>query len=160
MFSHIDENQQPRMVDVSGKTSSWRTAIAGCTIRLPETVKKAFSNGDYVSHKGPVIQTAIIAGVMAAKQTHQLIPFCHPLGLEKCDIDIDTKGDGDLAVVCQVGVHHRTGAEMEALTGASVAALTVYDMCKGLSHEISISNLCLHQKSGGKRDYQLNRDEA
>ena len=160
MFSHIDDKQQPRMVDVSGKSSSWRTATAGCTVRLPKSVQQAFSNGEYVSHKGPVVQTAIIAGVMAAKQTSQLIPFCHPLGLEKCDIDIDTTKEGDLTVVCQVGVHHRTGAEMEALTGASVAALTVYDMCKGLSHDISISDLRLHQKSGGKRDYQLDEDQA
>jgi len=160
MFSHIDDKQQPRMVDVSGKNGSWRTATAGCTIVLPDVIKQAFSEGEFVSHKGPVVQTAIIAGVMAAKRTHELIPFCHPLGLDKCDVAIEALHNGDLSVVCTVGVHHRTGAEMEALTGASVAALAVYDMCKGLSQEIVISDLCLHQKSGGKHDYRLKKENS
>jgi cyclic pyranopterin monophosphate synthase len=101
--------------------------------------------------KGPVFDTAIIAGVMAAKRTHELIPFCHPLALEDCRIEIETVRAG-LVIRCRVSVHHRTGVEMEALTGATVAALTVYDMCKALSHAIEITSVRLVEKSGGKRN--------
>jgi len=98
-----------------------------------------------------VFHTAIVAGVMAAKRTHELIPFCHPLGLERCDVAIDMQGD-DALIRCTVSIHHKTGVEMEALTGASVAALTVYDMCKALSHAIVIAETRLVEKHGGKRD--------
>jgi cyclic pyranopterin phosphate synthase len=87
---------------------------------------------------------------MAAKRTHELIPFCHPLGLERCDVVIDMRDD-DAVVRCTVSLHHRTGVEMEALTGASIAALTIYDMCKALSHEIVIAETRLIEKQGGKR---------
>jgi cyclic pyranopterin phosphate synthase len=105
----------------------------------------------YATAKGPVFQTAIIAGVMAAKRTHELIPFCHPLGLERCDVSIDMQGD-EAVVRCTVSVHHKTGVEMEALIGASIAALTIYDMCKALSHAIVIAETRLVEKHGGKRD--------
>ena len=97
--------------------------------------------------------TLAIAGIMAAKRTHELIPFCHPLGLERCEITIDADSD-ILEIRCTTAVHHRTGVEMEALTGATVAALTVYDMCKALSHDIVIEQTRLLSKSGGKSDYR------
>ena len=101
--------------------------------------------------------TAILAGVMAAKRTHELIPFCHPLALESCQVEIAQRGAGVLVVRCRVSVHHRTGVEMEALTGAAVAALTIYDMCKALSHDIEITEVRLLAKSGGKRRYRRAR---
>ncbi len=152
MFSHVDENDQPTMVDVSGKAVTKRTAVAEARVRFPGSVADALREAGFSTSKGPVFQTAIIAGVMAAKRTHELIPFCHPLGIENCRIEIEMP-DGDEAVIrCTVTVHHRTGVEMEALTGASIAALTVYDMCKALSHEIVIGPLRLAEKHGGRRD--------
>jgi cyclic pyranopterin monophosphate synthase len=103
-----------------------------------------------------VFHTAIVAGVMAAKRTHELIPFCHPLGLEKCDVTIEMNARDEAVVRCAVAVHHKTGVEMEALTGASIAALTIYDMCKALSHEIVIAETRLLEKQGGKRDVVSN----
>lgn len=101
--------------------------------------------------KGPIIDTAIIAGTMAVKRTHELIPFCHPLAIERCDFTVKFVSATELAIHCEVAVTHKTGVEMEALTGASVAALTVYDMCKALSHEIVVTEVRLLEKSGGKR---------
>jgi cyclic pyranopterin phosphate synthase len=101
--------------------------------------------------KGPIINTAIIAGTMAVKRTHELIPFCHPLAIERCDFTIEFVSPTELEVRCEVAISHKTGVEMEALTGAAVAALTVYDMCKALSHEIVITDVRLLEKSGGKR---------
>ncbi len=100
-----------------------------------------------------MFDTAIISGVMAAKRTHELIPFCHPLPLDNCAIEIEERR-GEIVIRCQVSVHHRTGVEMEALTGATVAALTIYDMCKALSHDIEIRSVRLLEKSGGKRDFR------
>jgi cyclic pyranopterin phosphate synthase len=104
------------------------------------------------SSKGPIFDTAIVAGVMGAKRTHELIPFCHPLGIESCLIAIELEGNAAV-IRCTVSVHHKTGVEMEALTGASVAALTVYDMCKALSHDIVISDVKLLEKEGGKSGF-------
>lgn len=151
-LSHIDDENRPKMVDVSEKSATAREARARSIVRLPAVVIAAIDEGEIQSKKGPVFATAIIAGVMAAKKTHELIPFCHPLGLEKCDISIVIDG-GDVVVECLCKVHHKTGVEMEALTGASVAALTVYDMCKALSHDIVIADTRLVTKSGGKSDY-------
>jgi cyclic pyranopterin phosphate synthase len=154
MLSHVNEDNQPTMVDVSGKVVTHRTAHAQSRIRLPQAVVELFADGDIQSKKGPVFHTGIIAGVMAAKKTSELIPFCHPLGLEDCRVEIHM--DGDCAVVdCHVSVHHKTGVEMEALTGASLAALTVYDMCKAVSHDIVIEDTRLIEKKGGKRDVSL-----
>jgi cyclic pyranopterin phosphate synthase len=94
---------------------------------------------------------------MAAKRTHELIPFCHPLAIERCRIDAAFVSDTDLAIRCEVAVTHKTGVEMEALTGASVAALTVYDMCKALSHDIAIERVRLLEKSGGKREVKAGK---
>ncbi|MBT8423257.1 MAG: cyclic pyranopterin monophosphate synthase MoaC [Gammaproteobacteria bacterium] len=163
MFSHLDKNNQPTMVDVADKSVSERTAHAVARVFLPPAVREAIVEGDsreaaaerlpeISTKKGPVFQTAIIAGTMAAKRTHELIPFCHPLGLESCKLTVSL--DGDHAVIdCRVRVHHKTGVEMEALTGASVAALTIYDMCKALSHDMVIADVRLLSKTGGKSDY-------
>jgi len=151
MFSHVDERNQPTMVDVGGKRVTARTAQARARVFLPEAVRAGLSGGELHGPKGPVFQTAIIAGTMAAKRTHELIPFCHPLPLDGCRITIAV--DGEHAVIdCTVKVEHRTGVEMEALTGASVAALTIYDMCKALSHDMVISDVRLVAKTGGKSD--------
>lgn len=142
------------MVDVSPKEVTHRVATAEARVRFPPAVAAALRKSGHRTNKGPVFDTAIISGVMAAKRTHDLIPFCHPLPVDKCAIEIDDNGRGELVIRCEVSVHHRTGVEMEALTGASVAALTVYDMCKALSHDIEITGVRLLQKTGGKRDYK------
>jgi cyclic pyranopterin phosphate synthase len=152
-LSHVDKSNQPTMVDVSKKTSSDREAHARSIVEFPADVAQRFSGGDIETAKGPVFATAIVAGVMAAKRTHELIPFCHPLGLDNCKITIELDSQQRAVVDCECKVHHRTGVEMEALTGASVAALTIYDMCKALSHEIVISETRLISKTGGKEDY-------
>ena len=142
------------MVDVSEKTPTQRTAVAETRVRFPPAVTAALRENELRSAKGPVFDTAIVAGVMGAKRTHELIPFCHPLGLESCRITIEMEGDSAL-IRCAVSVHHKTGVEMEALTGASIAALTIYDMCKALSHDIVISDTRLVAKDGGKSSYAL-----
>ena len=151
-FSHLDAERRPTMVDVGDKTVTKRTAAAEVRVLFPPAVAAALRESGFRSAKGPIFDTAIVAGVMGAKRTHELIPFCHPLGLENCRIAIDLRGD-EAVIRCTVSVHHKTGVEMEALTGASIAALTVYDMCKALSHEIVISDLRLLSKEGGKASY-------
>ncbi len=153
-FTHLDADRRPTMVDVSDKTPTKRTATAEAQVQFPPTVAAALRDSGLRSPKGPVFDTAIVAGVMGAKRTHELIPFCHPLGLENCRITIEL--EGDTAVIrCTVSVHHKTGVEMEALTGAGIAALTVYDMCKALSHDIVIGGLRLLAKDGGRSSYSL-----
>jgi len=142
------------MVDVGSKEVTHRTAVAEARVLLPKEVALALRESHHRTKKGPVFDTAIVAGVMAAKRTHELIPFCHPLGLERCTVEIEEPVDGEILIRCQVSVHHRTGVEMEALTGATVAALTIYDMCKALSHDIEIASVRLLEKSGGKRDFK------
>ena len=149
-LTHVDDAGRPRMVDVGAKAVTRRTAVAETRVRFPADVARVLADGHYATSKGPVFATAIVAGVMAAKRTHELIPFCHPLGLERCDLTIEMAGD-EAVIRCTASVHHRTGVEMEALTGASVAALTVYDMCKALSHEIVIAETRLLAKHGGRR---------
>jgi cyclic pyranopterin phosphate synthase len=152
MLSHVDENDRPKMVDVGGKAVTRRIAVAEARVQFPAAVADALRESGYSTRKGPVFHTATIAGVMAAKRTHELIPFCHPIGLESCDIDIEMPPGHEAVIRCTVAVHHRTGVEMEAMTGASVAALTIYDMCKALSHEIVVGPVRLLEKHGGKRD--------
>jgi cyclic pyranopterin monophosphate synthase len=151
-FTHLDADQRPTMVDVSGKTASKRSATAEARVIFPAAVAAALRDNGLRSPKGPVFDTAIVAGVLGAKRTHELIPFCHPLGIENCRIAIDLEGVTAI-IRCTVTVHHKTGVEMEALTGASIAALTVYDMCKALSQEIVISEVRLLAKEGGKSSY-------
>jgi cyclic pyranopterin monophosphate synthase len=151
-FTHLDADQRPTMVDVSGKTATKRSATAEARVEFPPAVAAALRDSGLRSPKGPVFDTAIVAGVLGAKRTHELIPFCHPLGIESCHITIELEGSAAI-IRCTVTVHHKTGVEMEALTGASIAALTVYDMCKALSHEIVISGMRLLAKDGGKSSY-------
>jgi cyclic pyranopterin phosphate synthase len=150
----MDSNNRPTKVDVGVKAVSLREALAEASVKLPRPVAAALRRSGHRTHKGPVFDTAIIAGVMAAKRTHELIPFCHPLGLEQCSIEIEQRTSGEVRVRCRVAVHHRTGVEMEALTGASVAALTIYDMCKALSHDIEIGSIRLLEKTGGQHAYK------
>jgi cyclic pyranopterin phosphate synthase len=152
-FSHLDAQDRPGMVDVGSKDNAHRRATAEAQVRFPASVAAALRENGLRAKKGPVFETAIIAGVMGAKRTHELIPFCHPLAIENCRITIDL--EGDVAVIrCTVSVYHKTGVEMEALTGASIAALTVYDMCKALSHDIVIGDTRLLSKDGGKSRYE------
>ncbi len=155
-LSHIDGDNRPTMVDVSDKAVTMREAHARAEVILPRNVLEQVTGDEINTKKGPVFATAIIAGVMAAKKTHELIPFCHPLGLTSCKVAVAIKGDRAI-IDCRCKVSHKTGVEMEALTGASVAALTIYDMLKALSHDIVISNTRLMKKTGGKKD--LERDD-
>ena len=150
-LTHVDAQGRPTMVDVSAKAVTLRSAVAESRVRFPAAVARALRDAGFATRKGPVFHTAIVAGVMAAKRTHELIPFCHPLGLERCDVVVEMCDD-EAVVRCTVALHHKTGVEMEALTGASIAALTIYDMCKALSHEIVIVETRLIEKQGGKRD--------
>jgi cyclic pyranopterin monophosphate synthase len=152
-LTHLNAANQPAMVDVGSKAVSHRIAEAEAAVRLPVAVAAALKRAGHRSHKGPVFDTAIIAGVQAAKRTAELIPFCHALPLDSCDISITPGAGGRLTVRCRVETHYRTGVEMEALTGVTAAALTIYDMCKALSHDISIERIRLLSKRGGKRDF-------
>jgi len=152
-LTHLDAANRPTMVDVGVKTASQREASAEALVKLPPDVARELARTGHRTRKGPVFDTAIVAGVMAAKKTHEIIPFCHPLALERCTVDIADRGRGVIRIVCSVAVHHKTGVEMEALTGAMAAALTIYDMCKALSHDIRIGPVRLLSKKGGKRDF-------
>jgi cyclic pyranopterin phosphate synthase len=152
-LTHLDAANRPTMVDVGAKATTHREASAEAMVKLPPAVARALTRSGHRTKKGPVFDTAIIAGVLAAKRTHELIPFCHPLPLTSIRIAVETCRGG-LRITCDVGVSHQTGVEMEALTGASVAALTIYDMCKAVSHDIQIGPVRLLAKSGGKRDFR------
>ncbi len=163
-FSHVDPQGQPTMVDVSEKKVTARRARARSLVVLNEAIVAALrspSGGSSELHsaKGPVFQTAIIAGTMAVKKTSELIPFCHPLPIESCRIDVSLSDDNEVRIDCTVAVSGRTGVEMEALVGASVAALTVYDMCKALSPDIVIRETQLMEKSGGQHDFTRSDSE-
>ena len=153
MLSHLNAENRPAMVDVSEKAVTRRTALARTIVQLPESVAALLDDNEIHSKKGPVFQTAVVAGVMAAKKTSELIPLCHPIGLEDCTIDIQVVDGNRIQIDCSATVTHKTGVEMEALTGATVAALTIYDMCKGVSHDIVIQETTLLEKHGGKSDY-------
>ena len=150
-LSHISENNNPKMVDVSDKAITKRTAKARAVVVFPSEALQILSQSNYVVKKGAVIQTAVIAGVMGAKKTSDLIPMCHPLAITKVEVDIHPISRG-LEILCTVALEGKTGVEMEALTGASIAALTIYDMCKSLSHDIRIEQIELLEKKGGKSD--------
>ena len=156
-LTHVDAQNRPRMVDVSGKAETRRVAIAESFVTFPAVAAAALAEAKLRTKKGPVVETAIVAGVMAAKRTHELVPFCHPLALEDCQVRIERDGERRLRIECEVAVTGRTGVEMEALTGASVAALTIYDMTKALSHRISIGPTRLVAKRGGRSDYARTR---
>lgn len=157
-FSHIREDQQPRMVDITAKSVSKRTASAEAVVWLGPEVLALLRDGDIRGAKGPVFQTAIVAGTQAAKRTAEWIPFCHTLPLEACDIRVAACGDGErVRIRCSAATMHKTGVEMEALTGASAAALCVYDMCKAVSQAIVIESVRLLEKSGGKSNYSAEK---
>ena len=154
-LSHLDADGRATMVDTSPKQISRRTATARSIVVLPDEVLAQLADGKELrSAKGGVFQTAILAGIMAAKKTGDLIPLCHPLGLEHCHIDIHLDEKQQVVIDCTAVITAKTGVEMEALVGASIAALTVYDMCKALSHDIVIRETTLMAKTGGKRDFQ------
>jgi len=153
-FSHLKENGDPNMVDVGAKQISKRRALAQSRVRLNAEIMRQFESEDIQTKKGPVFQTAIIAGIMGAKKTSELIPLCHPIGLDNCEIHISVSEPHDVLVRCEASIESKTGVEMEALTGASVAALTIYDMCKAFSHDIEILETKLLEKSGGKNDFK------
>ncbi|MCS7018236.1 MAG: cyclic pyranopterin monophosphate synthase MoaC [Cytophagales bacterium] len=153
MFSHLNASQQPHMVDVSQKTATLRMARAQARVVVGNNILALFNNGDIQTPKGAVFQTAIIAGIMAAKRTDELIPLCHSLGLDGCDILITTQPPDQVVIDCTARVTGKTGVEMEALTGATVAALTIYDMCKSISPQIVIQEVKLIEKRGGKSDF-------
>ena len=153
-FTHIDDKGKATMVDVGAKQITHRVAVARSIVYLPDEVLAKLIDRDIQTKKGSVFQTAIIAGIMASKKTGELIPLCHPLGLENCSITIEINEQKELVIDCTASITAKTGIEMEALVGASIAALTVYDMCKALSHDIVIKETKLMQKKGGKNDFK------
>lgn len=153
MLTHLNESQEPRMVDISHKTATERMARAQATITVGSEIMALLEKGDIRTPKGAVFQTATIAGIMAAKRTDELIPLCHSLGMDACDIKITACGNDQIIIDCTARLTGKTGVEMEALTGATIAALTIYDMCKAVSHDIVIREIKLMEKRGGKSDF-------
>ncbi|MBI3817873.1 MAG: cyclic pyranopterin monophosphate synthase MoaC [Planctomycetes bacterium] len=147
-FSHLDSRGHVRMVNVGGKTVSAREARAVSTVIFPPGVLKRVLDGD--SPKGDVAAAARIAGMSAAKKTSELIPLCHAIGLTSVAIDFRVCEPDSIEVTCAACAEAKTGVEMEALVGASIAALTIYDMCKALSKGIRITEVALLYKSGGR----------
>lgn len=155
-FTHLDEHQQPAMVNVGMKNITMRTAIAEAIVHFPAGILSTLtkiSDAERLSAKGPVFQTAIVAGIQAAKRTSEWIPLCHVIPLEHCSMHIEEQDEQRLRIECRIRATHKTGVEMEALTGASAAALTIYDMCKALTHGIVIEQVRLREKTGGKKDF-------
>ncbi len=153
-FTHLDDNGQPSMVNVGEKQPSKRVAKARSIVVMEEAIINQLLEQGFNNKKGPILQTAILAGVMGAKKTADLIPLCHPLGLDNCQVTIEINDDKEIVIDCEASLISKTGVEMEALTGASIAALTIYDMCKALSHNIIIKETKLMEKTGGKRDFK------
>lgn len=156
MLSHLTAENTPQMVNVTEKQATERIARARAVVAVGEKILRLLDEtGGKELHtaKGAVFQTAVIAGIMAAKKTGDLIPLCHPLPLEHCQIEITVSEKREIVIDCTASITAKTGIEMEALTGASVAALTVYDMCKALSHDIAIREVRLMEKRGGKSDF-------
>lgn len=151
MITHIDTNNNPTMVDVTDKEITKRTATAQTSVLLPKSMGEFFNGEDFIMKKGPVFHTAIIAGTMAVKKTYDFIPFCHQIPIEGCKFNITSDKNLRVSIECTVKTTSKTGVEMEALHGATTAALTIYDMCKAISHEIVIGETKLLLKTGGKR---------
>lgn len=154
-LSHINEDGHAAMVDVSAKPTTARSATATGSVVFPASVFKTLAQQDFLGKKGSIIQTAIIAGIQGVKRTAELIPLCHQLNLSKVHLDIVPDAPhNSLRITCTVSCMERTGVEMEALTGVTVAALTIYDMCKALSHDLTITAVQLEEKTGGKHDFK------
>lgn len=148
-FTHIDEDGNVQMVDVTGKELSFRTAVAQGAISMNRKTLEIILNR--TAKKGNVLETARIAGIMSAKKTSDLIPLCHPINITHIKIDFSSnKSDNCIEIKASVRIRGRTGVEMEALTAVSVAALTIYDMCKSYDKKMTISDICLLEKTGGK----------
>ncbi len=152
-FTHLKADGQVNMVDVGEKKVTKRTAKAQALIQVSDEVLACFENNDLQTKKGPVFQTAIIAGIMGSKKTSELIPLCHPIGLNKCDVSIRINDEKQIEIIGVASIKSTTGVEMEAMTAVSVAALTIYDMCKSFGHDIIIREIKLLEKRGGKSDF-------
>jgi len=155
-FTHVDTHGNAAMVDVSEKPVTRRTALAQAIVYLGRDIVSQIQSHELQTKKGAVFQTAMLAGVMGAKRTADLIPLCHPLGLDDCQINIQVAGEA-VIITARAALSARTGVEMEALTAVSIAALTVYDMCKAMSHDIVIREIKLLEKTGGKKDYKVQK---
>ncbi len=153
-FTHLDQSGKVKMVNVGSKQATQRYAKARAIVQVSDEILAQFQDQDIQTKKGPVFQTAIIAGIMGAKKTGELIPLCHPLGLDNCNVSIQINEQNQIEIVCEASLFAKTGVEMEAMTGASIAALTIYDMCKAFSHDITIGSIQLIEKTGGKRDFR------
>ena len=151
-FTHINKDNHPKMVNVGDKKVTKRKATAKAIMFLGSEVISHFSDKELTTKKGPVFQTAIVAGIQAVKKTSELIPMCHPLLINGVDIDIEIIDKENIEIFCTVSIEGKTGVEMEALTGANITALTVYDMCKSISQKMVIKEVKLVEKSGGKSD--------
>lgn len=148
-LTHFDENGQAWMVDVGGKGETDRTAVARGVIRVSREVFETVR--DNRAKKGDVLGVARVAGIMGAKKTSELIPLCHLLMLTKCSVEFQLHEETtSIEAVCTVRTHGKTGVEMEALTGVQVALLTIYDMCKAMDRGMTITDVCLLRKEGGK----------
>lgn len=152
-FTHVSPRNLPTMVNISEKQVTSRVATARAIVVFPEDSGVDLFGPELATKKGPVFSTAIIAGTMGAKKTSELIPFCHSLSLDSCEFQMTPLDSYRLEILCTVRTRGPTGVEMEAITGVSVAAVTVYDMCKAASHGIVIEKICLVEKTGGKTDY-------
>lgn len=152
-LTHIDKDGMPGMVDVSAKKVTHRIAEASGELIIEKELMDRLVEQGFETSKGSIIQTAIIAGTMAVKKTYETIPFCHQIPISSCKIKIETSADRFL-IKCMVKTNSNTGVEMEALHGVSVSALAIYDMCKAWSQNMTISNIRLEQKQGGKNDFQ------
>ena len=147
-LSHIDQEGKAKMVDVSRKEITGRQAVASGKVIFPPEVFKQLEEQGFTGKKGSIIQTAVIAGIQGVKQTSALIPMCHPLPVNSIDINVES-GEHHLKIRCTVKCEGKTGVEMEALTGVSISALTIYDMCKAVDRGMVIENIRLVEKSGG-----------
>ena len=153
-FTHLNESRQPQMVDVGDKGVTRRIARAEAVVFLTPEVMSKFDGEEIQSKKGPVFHTAILAGIQAAKKTSDLIPLCHPLPLTKCQVTIGKLDDARVVIHTEAATDAKTGVEMEALSAASGAALTLYDMCKSVTKGIVRERIRLLEKSGGKSDFK------
>lgn len=153
VLSHVDQHGKPNMVDISDKDKTQRSATAAATVVFPADVYTQLKAQNLHCKKGSIVDTAHIAGIMAAKKTSDLIPMCHPLPIDSCKLQFnENDATHSISIEATVKVTHKTGVEMEALTAVNIAALTIYDMCKALSHDIVIKNIRLLEKTGGKSD--------
>lgn len=152
-FTHLDESGNPSMVNVGEKKATLRIARARAVVVVNDQILSLLENKEIKTAKGPVFQTAILAGIMGAKKTSDLIPLCHPIGMDNCQVEIALNEENEIVIDCTTHITAKTGVEMEALTGATIAALTIYDMCKAFSHDIRIKEVKLMEKRGGKKDF-------